>query len=139
MSTDDQASSGTSTLGTTTDLTFDDAVGRAREALAEQGFGVLTEIDLAGTLKKKIDAEMPRYLILGACHPASAHRAVQADPRIGVMLPCNVVVRETRTGGPVEIMAFDPMTMAGPDAPDEIRAVATDVAGRLGQVVDALR
>ncbi|WP_279105260.1 DUF302 domain-containing protein [Gordonia paraffinivorans] len=79
---------------TTLQTTFDDAVARTREALGEVGFGVLTEIDVTATLKKKLDADMENYLILGACNPQFAHRALGVDRQIGLLLPCNVVVRD---------------------------------------------
>ncbi len=90
------ASDRTYTLHGTTRLTFADAVARVRETLKEEGFGVLTEIDVQGTLREKLDAEMEPYLILGACNPTFAHRALELEPELGALLPCNVVVYEQR-------------------------------------------
>lgn len=87
---------------------FAEAVARARTALAGRGFGVLTEIDVAATMKKKLDRDMPPYLILGACSPSHAFRALSAEPRIGAMLPCNVIVRDLG-GGRTEVSAIDPV------------------------------
>ena len=96
-------------LSTTMSTSFDDAVARTREALAEQGFGVLTEIDVKATLKAKLGEDMEDYLILGACNPPLAHRAVNIDRQIGLLLPCNVVVRTDPTdAGTVRIEAMDP-------------------------------
>ncbi len=92
----------------TLDVPFEDAVSRAREAIAANGFGVLTEIDVAGTLKKKIGAEMRPYLILGACNPKMAHHALSVENKIGVMLPCNVIVQELENGQ-VEVAGVDPV------------------------------
>lgn len=91
-------------LTATTSLPFDEAVARIRELLAEQGFGILTEIDVQATLRSKLAVEMSRYLILGACNPPLAHEALSADPEIGLLLPCNVVVRETPEGVLVQAM-----------------------------------
>ena len=108
-------------LGFTTTLhtTFDDAVARTREALSEQGFGVLTEIDVTATLKKKLDEDMEQFLILGACNPGFAHRALGAERQIGLLLPCNVVVRDdTEHAGAVLVEAMNPGVMvAVADAP----------------------
>lgn len=119
------------TLTTTTDLSYDDAVMRAREALADQGFGVLTEIDIAATLQEKIGAEVAPQIILGACRPVLAHAAIQADPSVAAMLPCNVVVRDAGDHRVVE--AFDPQAMItmSTDAPAALREVADDARERL--------
>src|SRR6266511_1046864 len=83
-------------FGKTVQMYYEDAIERATEALAKEGFGVLTEIDVAATLKKKLGKEIPPYKILGACNPQFAHRALEAEPQIGALLPCNVVVRVDR-------------------------------------------
>ena len=89
------------------DAGFDEAVERVTRALADNGFGVLTEIDVAATLRKKLGEDMPPYRILGACNPSYAHQALQLEPHIGTMLPCNVIVRQTGEGK-VEVSAVDP-------------------------------
>jgi uncharacterized protein (DUF302 family) len=86
---------------------FDRIVERTREALAGKGFGVLTEIDVKATMKKKLDEDLPPYLILGACNPPMAFKAIGAEPKIGTMLPCNVIVRDV--GGAIEVSAVDPV------------------------------
>jgi uncharacterized protein (DUF302 family) len=117
---------------------FDHVVERAKAALAAEGFGVLTEIDVQATMARKLDATMPPYRILGACHPASAWRALQAEPRIGSMLPCNVVVRAL-SDTDVEVAAVDPVSsMQAVDNP-ELGAVATEVRARLQRVIQALQ
>jgi uncharacterized protein (DUF302 family) len=98
------------TLSATVALPYDDAVAATRAALADQGFGVLTEIDIAATLKEKLDADVPRQLILGACRPVLAHAALQADPSVAAMLPCNVVVRSVDDDTCL-VEAFDPGVM----------------------------
>ena len=90
------------------DDSFDDAIERVTARLADAGFGVLTTIDVSATLKKKIDVDFQRYTILGACNPGFAHKALQAEDKIGTMLPCNVIVQET-PDGKVEVAAVDPM------------------------------
>jgi len=100
--------SGKYSFGKTVSTSFDETVARATEALAKEGFGVLTEIDVAATLKKKLGRDMPPYRILGACNPQFAHRAIELEPQIGALLPCNVVVRVDATGKTiVEIMDPD--------------------------------
>lgn len=119
-------------VGETT-LGFDAAVARTREALAAEGFGVLTEIDFSATMKKKLGKDVPPYLILGACHPPSAFQAFSAAPEVGVLLPCNVTV--SVEGGKTIVRAMDPASVLGLlDAP-ELADVGADVAGRLTRVI----
>jgi uncharacterized protein (DUF302 family) len=120
-------------LSVTTDKDFDAAVEATRAALSEEGFGVLTEIDLAATLKDKLDADLPPYLILGACRPPLALKAVQAEPSVGTLLPCNVVVRASDGGTVVE--ALDPRTMSQLMDSDAIDEVATDAAERIARAL----
>ena len=127
----------TYTITTTLARPYDEAVSAVREALGEQGFGILTEIDLKATLKAKIDADIAPYVILGACRPPLAYEAVQADPSIGALLPCNVVVRAQDDQNTV-VEAVDPdvmMSMADSDALDE---VAADAKKRLVAALDSL-
>lgn len=118
------------------DGTFEDTVTAVREALAEQGFGVLTEIDVTATLKQKLGHEMEDYLILGACNPPLAHRALDVDRSIGLLLPCNVVVR--REGGQTVVQALDPHTMVTLTGLPELRPVATEAADRLDAALASL-
>ncbi len=99
-------------LSTTLHTTFEDAVGRTRKALADQGFGVLTEIDMKATLKAKLGEDMEDYVILGACNPPLAHRALSEDPEIGLLLPCNVTVRQA--SGHTMVQAVDPAQLLSP-------------------------
>ena len=112
---------------------FDAAVERIRSALADQGFGVLTQIDFAATIKKKLDKDMDRYLILGACHPSSAWAAYNAEHGIGLLLPCNVVVAEEE--GKVTISAIDPQAMFTVVEAEGIGAVVADVRERLSAAI----
>ncbi|WP_167473539.1 DUF302 domain-containing protein [Nocardia arthritidis] len=116
---------------------FADAVDRTRKALAEQGFGILTEIDVRATMRAKLGAEMDDYLILGACNPPLAHRALQAEPRIGLLLPCNVVVRSTGTDT-VTVEAVDPHMMAETVDVPEIGKVADEATARLRTAIATL-
>lgn len=122
---------------TTSPLSFDEAVARVRAALAAEGFGVLTEIDVQATLKKKLDVDREPYLILGACHPPSAHRALTAAPEVGVLLPCNVTV--SVEGGATVVRAMDPAAVMGLVSAPELAAVGEEVGVRLRRVVDSLR
>lgn len=127
-------------LSTTLHTTFEDAVARTRKALADQGFGVLTEIDMKATLKAKLDQDMEDYLILGACNPPLAHRAITADRQIGLLLPCNVAVRaDTTAGGDTVIVdAMDPQVMVQLSDQPGVREVADEAAARLRAALDSL-
>jgi len=120
----------------TVDTPYDEAVTQTREALAEQGFGVLTEIDVKATLQEKRGVEMEPYIILGACNPNLAHRALDIDRSIGVLLPCNVVVSGRESGSKIQIL--DPLIMAAVMGREELQPVAEEAARRLGLVLDAL-
>ncbi|KAA2312220.1 DUF302 domain-containing protein [Pseudooceanicola sediminis] len=114
---------------------IDDAETRIREALAEKGFGVLTEIDVKATMKKKIDIDMPPYRILGACNPGMAHKAIGIEPRVGAMLPCNVILREVSGG--TEISAIDPVESMKAIDNQQLHDVAGEVRDMLRKAVDA--
>ncbi len=116
---------------------FADAIGLVREALASQGFGVLTEIDVQATLKKKIDADTRPYLILGACNPPLAHRALQAEPAIGLLLPCNVVVTTDDEGNAV-VSAIDPSAMFAVVNRDDVQPIAAEVKAKLQAALASL-
>ncbi|MEE4021994.1 DUF302 domain-containing protein [Gordonia sp. PKS22-38] len=129
-------------LGYTTTLqtTFGDAVARTREALSDQGFGVLTEIDVKATLKAKLDEDMENYLILGACNPPLAHRALGIDRQIGLLLPCNVVVRDdTENSGTVIVEAMNPDIMVEVTDAAGLPDVAADAASKLKAAIAALQ
>ncbi len=126
-------------LSTTLHTTFDDAVERTRKALADQGFGVLTEIDMQATLKAKLGEDMEDYLILGACNPPLAHRAVNVDRQIGLLLPCNVVVRaDTASAGAVIVDAMDPQVMVKVSDEPGLREVADEATAKLQAAIDSL-
>lgn len=120
----------------TIDDEFDQVVEATRQALKEHGFGVLTEIDVAATLAEKIGAEWPPYLILGACNPTYAHQALSADPAIGVLLPCNVVVRQSDNGTVVDFM--DPNAVLELVGNPKVGEVADTVRSLLEQVRDSI-
>ena len=124
-------------LQTTTPLSVSDAVALAREALAREGFGVLTEIDVQATLKKKLDVDREPYLILGACHPPSAHKALSAVPEVGVLLPCNVTV--SVEGGTTVVRAMDPAGVMGILGSAELAEVGAEIGARLRRVVETFR
>jgi uncharacterized protein (DUF302 family) len=118
------------------DRPFEETAERARAALKEQGFGVLTEIDVRATLRDKLGAEMEGYLILGACNPPLARRALDIDRRIGLLLPCNVVVRAD--GAATVVEALDPQVMLGVAGEPGLKAVADEAGRRLAAALDAL-
>ena len=124
-------------IQTTSTLTFDAAVARAREAIAKEGMGVLTEIDVQATLKKKLDVDRPPYLILGACHPPSAHRSLSAVPEVGVLLPCNVTV--SVEDGVTVVRAMDPAAVMAIVESPALAEVGAEIGARLRRVVEACR
>jgi uncharacterized protein (DUF302 family) len=125
------------TLSTTLARAYAETVAAVRDALTEQGFGVLTEIDLAATLKAKLDVDLAPQIILGACRPPLAYAALQADPSVAAMLPCNVVVRSLDQTTTV-VEAFDPDAMTSFSQSDAVRSVAEDAKQRLTAALDAL-
>jgi uncharacterized protein (DUF302 family) len=118
------------TFGKPVAISFDEALTRVTAELANEGFGVLTEIDVAATLKKRLGKDMPPYRILGACNPQFAHRALEAEPEIGALLPCNVVVRQD-AGGKVIVEMMDPQAVLQLVERDEIAGIAGEVRARL--------
>ncbi len=116
---------------------FDSALARTIEALKAEGFGVLTEIDVKETMKKKLGVEFPPYRILGACNPPLAHRALTIAPEVGLLLPCNVTVRQLEDGA-VEVALIDPLSMLGIVSAAELQQVAEEAASRLKRVKEAL-
>ena len=117
-------------------LAFGAALERVTEQLKQEGFGVLAEIDIRRAMKEKLNVEYPRYTILGACNPQLAHRALQAEPRLGLLLPCNVTVREV--GGGSEVAVVDAEAMLSVVGSGELRPVAREAAERLQRVLEAV-
>ncbi len=124
----------TYTVSASTDLSFKDAVARVRQELAAEGFGVLCEIDVQATLRQKLGVDREPYLILGACNPPLAHRALEAEPELGVLLPCNVVIYQEN--GQTQIAAVDAEQMLSIVGNDELAPTATEVRRRLAAVVE---
>lgn len=124
-------------MSTTLPLPYDEAVTRVRDALAEQGFGVLTEIDVQATLKAKLDADMEHYVILGACNPALAQQALDSDRSIGLLLPCNVVVRALDAGHTI-VEILDPVVIAGLSPTPTVERMAETASAKLHAALQAL-
>jgi len=124
-------------FGKTVDLGFDAAVERVTAELAKEGFGILTEIDVKATMKKKLDADVRPYRILGACNPPFAKRALEAEPTVGLLLPCNVTVREDEAGQ-IHIDFMDPGVMSQMTSNPELAKVAAEVREKLQRVMNAL-
>ena len=118
------------TLSATVDASYDDTVARVRGLLGDAGFGVLTEIDIQATLRAKLDVEVPAQVILGACRPQLAHRALEADPRVATLLPCNVVVADAGNGR-TRVELFDPATISLLSNDADIAGVASEARERL--------
>jgi uncharacterized protein (DUF302 family) len=125
-------------MSVTVDLSFEAAVERIRGELAREGFGVLTEIDVAATLKTKLDLAFRPYVILGACNPALAHRALEAERDIGLLLPCNVVVYAADEPGRTVVAAMDPVAALDLTGNDAIRPVADEARSKLTRALAAL-
>jgi uncharacterized protein (DUF302 family) len=119
------------------DISFDKAIEKATEELQKEGFGILTEIDVKATMKKKLDVDYPNYKILGSCNPPFAHKALQAEPLIGTMLPCNVIVREIKDGQ-VEVAAVDPLASMQAIQNPSLGEIAKEVQQKLKKVIDSL-
>jgi len=124
-------------FNTTVELSFDGAVAKVTDELKKEGFGVLTEIDLAGTLKKKLDVDLRPYKILGACNPPFAYKAVQAEENIGLYLPCNIIVRDVG-GGKTEVSAVDPLVAMSRIENPDLERVAAEVQDKLQRMIAAL-
>ena len=124
-------------FSTTVDLSFDDAITRVTEELKKEGFGILTEIDVKSTLKTKLDVDFYNYRILGACNPPFAYQALQAEDKIGTMLPCNVIVQE-KTPGRVEVSAVDPMASMQAVENPALGLIADEIRTKLQTVIDSL-
>ncbi|MCH2450042.1 MAG: DUF302 domain-containing protein [Gracilimonas sp.] len=119
------------------ELPFEQAITKVTELLKEEGFGVLTEIDVKDTLKKKLDVDFKKYRILGACNPNFAYQALQAEDKIGVMLPCNVIVEE-HEDGTIEVSAVDPVASMQAVENDSLEPIAEQVRANLKKVIDSL-
>ncbi len=124
-------------ISKTLGIDYNSAIEKTKEALQSEGFGVLSEIDIHEKLKAKLGVEFPNYKILGACHPPSAYLALQKESRIGTMLPCNVIVRETEEGR-VEVAAVDPVASMQAVENEGLTSIAEDIRGKLENVISSL-
>ena len=129
-------------FGATLDIPFDEAITQTTEALKAEGFGVLTTIDVQATMKAKLHVDFERYVILGACNPPLAHRALTAEPDVGLLLPCNVIVHEARDGnkgGQTRVEVVDPLAMMGIVQNLVLQEVAAEARARLERVIASLQ
>jgi uncharacterized protein (DUF302 family) len=117
--------------------TFEDVIDKVTQRLKEEGFGILTEIDITETLKKKLDVDFKKYRILGACNPPYAHKALQAEDKIGTMLPCNVIVQEIEAGA-IEVAAVNPMASMQAVENKKLNEVANEITAKLKHVIEKL-
>lgn len=124
-------------FGKTLNIPFDEAVERVTQELKKEGFGILTDIDVKATLKKKLNVEFKKYRILGACNPPFAYRALQKEDKIGTMLPCNVIVQEHREGS-VEVSAIDPVASMQAIHNPELHDIAQEIQAKLKAVIGRL-
>jgi uncharacterized protein (DUF302 family) len=124
-------------FSTTINESFENSIQKVTDALKNEGFGILTEIDLKATLKKKLDVDFYNYRILGACNPPFAYKALLAEDKIGTMLPCNIIVQE-RTAGQVEVSAVDPVASMQAIENKDLEAIATEMQTRLKRVIASL-
>jgi uncharacterized protein (DUF302 family) len=124
-------------LSKTVDLSFEESLQRVTEELKKEGFGVLTEIDVKATLKKKLDVDFRRYKILGACNPPFAYKALQSESLIGILLPCNVVVQEIGDGK-TEVATVDPLVAMQSVENENLQPVAEEIQGKLRRVIESL-
>ena len=121
----------------TLNMSFDKAIAGVTEELKKEGFGILTDIDVKATLKKKLDVEFRNYRILGACNPPFAYKALQAEDKIGTMLPCNVIVQEI-SDGKVEVTAIDPLASMQAVENPALKAIAAEIGSKLKKVIDTM-
>ena len=124
-------------ISKTVKMSFDEAILKVKEELGKEGFGVLTEIDVKGTLKKKLDVDFKKYTILGACNPNFAYKALQEEDKIGTMLPCNVIVQET-AHGQVEVSSIDPLESMMAIQNPNLKDIAIQVQRKLKKVVEKI-
>ena len=124
-------------IGKKVEMSYDDALVKVTEELKKEGFGVLTEIDVKATLKEKLDIDVQRYKILGACNPPFAHKALQTEPGVGLLLPCNVIVYESENGE-TNVAAINAKAMLSVIGRDDIEPIAEEVNERLKRVIDSL-
>jgi uncharacterized protein (DUF302 family) len=123
-------------ISTKVNLSYEEALDKAKAALKGEGFGVLTEIDVKATLKEKLDQDFKKYIILGACNPPLAHKALSADPAVGLLLPCNVIVYEGDEG--TVVSAMDPVAMMSGVDNEQLKEVAAEVRPRMERVIQQL-